>query len=688
MGRWLTLARKALRRPPAVVVRYALHELDRQVQRPWAGIRRRLFTTRQLLNATRASSADELWDRAARQPFFVSTARSSAIAALFRQRFPDSVAPLLAQADAVLRHEFDLLGSGPRNLGPRLPWHTDFKSGVTWPLRYCHDLDYNDFSRPSDVKVPWELSRMQHLVRLGQAWWLTGDDRYVREFRDEVIDWCERNPFGSGVNWACTMDVALRAASWVWAFHLFQSSPLLRDGTFRELFLRALFLHGEFIHRNLEYSEVRGNHYLVDGVGLLFCGSLFRGAPAPERWWAEGRRIVLDEMLLQVSPDGVDFEQSVAYHRLVLEAFMTAYELLRIHGERIPDAQWRRLERMCEVVAAVTKPDGRAPLLGDADDGRIQKLGTQELNDYRYLLSTAAVWFEHGWFKSASGHAWEETLWLLGENGLRRFDTVQPKPAPSPSHAFKDGGWYVLRGEGAHVFIDAAEVGLRGRGGHGHNDILSFELFLAGMNVVTDCGAYLYTASREWRNRFRSTAFHNTIEVDGEEVNRFVGPDNLWQLHDDARPFDADFADDGVVVRFSAGHNGYERLTPPVGHRRGIVLDRASQTVVIVDDIGGQGTRRLVWRAHLDPGVRASREHDGFRLIGTSRLWFRAIETPAGAEIALEQGWVSPSYGVKVPTEVLVVRAVTALPARFVTVFGVERPDVDSVRRLISGVRR
>ena len=56
------------------------------------------------------------------------------------------------------------------------------------------------------------------------------------------------------------------------------------------------------------------------------------------------------------------------------------------------------------------------------------------------------------------------------------------------------------------------------------------------MNVVTDCGAYLYTASREWRNRFRSTAFHNVVQVDGEELNRLISPDHLWQLRDDARP--------------------------------------------------------------------------------------------------------------------------------------------------------
>src|SRR4029077_13276749 len=118
------------------------------------------------------------------------------------------------------------------------------------------------------------------------------------------------------------------------------------------------------------------------------------------------------------------------------------------------------------------------------------------------------------------------------------FDDLKGPPSAPQSEAFPHGGFYVLRSERAHVIVDCGEVGMQGRGGHGHNDILSFELWLDGTNFVTDCGAYLYTASRDWRNRFRSTAFHNVVQVDDEELNRFFIPDNLWQLHDDARPRD------------------------------------------------------------------------------------------------------------------------------------------------------
>jgi hypothetical protein len=549
-----------------------------------------------------------------------------------------------------------------------LPWHTDFKTGVTWPLRYCHDIDYNDLDNPSDVKVPWELSRMQHLLRLGQAYWLTGDERYAVEFRTEAVDWCERNPLGYGVNWSCTMDVALRAISWVWAFHFFANSPSLEDARFRALVLRTIFIHGEFILRNVEYADVRGNHYLVDGVGLLFVASLFRKSRDGERWWQAGRDIVFSELPLQVEEDGVDFEQSTAYHRLVTEAFLTSCLLLAAQGEAIPAPHRERVRRMCEVIAAITKPNGQAPLLGDADDGRIQKAGLQQVGDHRYLVSAAAVAFEDGRLKRAAGQLADESFWLLGEHAVGRFNDLAVSDRPLPV-AFPSAGWYVLSGPAAHVFIDAAEVGMHGRGGHGHNDILSFELFLEGMNVVTDCGAYLYTASREWRNRFRSTAFHNTVQVDDEELNRFVGDDDLWRLHNDAQPIDVRFFADGASDVFEGGHTGYDRLTPPVRHTRRIALDRRTRSVRIEDRLVGAGTRRLTWRAHLDPSVRARVDGDAVEITGTSVVWCRSVQRPRGAALRLEEGWVSPSYGVKVPCQVIVIAVTGPMPMEFVTTF-------------------
>ena len=675
--RFSELIHKAL--TPSFVARRLREEVARVAWRPWTRVYPRFLSDRRLARQAGAPSIDAWWRELAEAPFFLQPSDRDRWAAAFLERYPDARREIIAAGERLLRHEFDLLGSGVCALGPKLPWHTDFKTGREWPLHYSPDIEFSELDRPTDVKVPWELSRCQHFALLGQAYWLTGDERYAEEYVREVTDWIERNPWGQGVNWICAMDVALRAANWIWGFYFFAASRACASPGFQGRLLRSLFLHGEWVSSHLEKGPVNGNHYLSDGVGLVFLGTFFKRTPAGRCWLAAGRAIMLDEMLIQVTADGVDFEASTAYHRLVLELFLTGYQLLRLHGEPIPSPQWQRCERMFEFVEAYVKPDGLAPLLGDADDGRVQVLGRQAVGDHRYLLSTAAVLFARPDFKRGAGMFWEESFWMLGPDAATAFDRLSVPAAPAGSAAFPDGGYCVLRRGNSHVFIDAADVGMRGIGGHGHNDILSFELVLAGVPLVTDCGAYLYTASREWRNRFRSTAFHSTIQVDGEEVNRFIGPDALWQLRNDATPAEVAFHREPGRDWFAGSHAGYLRLPSPVRVTRAIALAADDALVAIADDVAGGGRHLVEWRFPLDPDVRAEfHDQDVCLTRGGMARWLLPVDMPDGAAWLLEPGWVSASYGVRRETQVLTRRGHWPLPQRMTYLFSVARlPDAD-----------
>src|SRR6516162_7676798 len=290
-------ARRALRKSPRYLARRGVEAIRSRTQKPWSALLPHLVSDATLLRATGAPDIDALWASLMARPFFLSPKHKTSWAQAFEREFPSVRERIISDADGSLRHEFDLLGSGPTVLGREIPWLTDFKTGRTWPLQYCRDIQYNELDRPTDVKVPWELSRCQHFVRLGQAYWLTGDERYAREFASETTDWSASNPFCRGVNWACAMDVALRAVSWIWGFHFFADAHACRDPGFRSAFLRALFLHGEFIVKFLEKGDLNGNHYLCDGVGLVFLGLFFARTPHGRRWLSLGRSIVEGEIL-------------------------------------------------------------------------------------------------------------------------------------------------------------------------------------------------------------------------------------------------------------------------------------------------------------------------------------------------------------------------------------------------------
>jgi hypothetical protein len=228
---------------------------------------------------------------------------------------------------------------------------------------------------------------------------------------------------------------------------------------------------------------------------------------------------------------------------------------------------------------------------------------------------------------------------------------------------------------------------MKGRGGHGHSDITSLEVWLDGMNLVSDCGAYLYTASREWRNRFRSTAFHNVVQVDGEELNRLISPDHLWQLRDDARPRDVAWRCSDRADYFRGAHDGYARLDPPVLVTREVLLVKDGPDVLIRDAIDARGSRELVWRLHLDPAVGAAIDGRDVRLrIGSREAWIQMVDAAPVSAVALERGWISPSYGIRASTKVVVITARTKLPVLATFRIGVVRLAPAQLRTLAAMV--
>jgi len=135
-----------------------------------------------------------------------------------------------------------------------------------------------------------------------------------------------------GVNWTCTMDVALRAVSWAIGLELVRASPVLDDRFWSRAY-SALYDHGLFIRANLENTyEVTSNHYLSNIVGLLFLGAVFADLPRGAEWSAFARAEIERETEVQVLSDGADYESSIPYHRLVTELLLGSARLADNQG--------------------------------------------------------------------------------------------------------------------------------------------------------------------------------------------------------------------------------------------------------------------------------------------------------------------------------------------------------------------
>jgi hypothetical protein len=578
---------------------------------------------------------------------------------------------LLAAAGRVIEHRFDLLGLEDRPLGPRLPWHRDPVSGHAWDPRRASDdlmaMVAREFGSGRDVKRPWEQARFQHAPLLAQAFWLTRDRRYYDEFRAEVVDFTAENPIGRGVNWGCTMDAALRAVSLTVAATLFRDA-LREDRPFASLLWRSLLGHGRFIASHLETGEPRGNHYLSDLAGLLVVADALRGLGEAEAWQAEAAPALAAHAARQTLADGADFEASIPYHRLTSEMLHAAVLVLERRGR---DASGLRahLRRRADYTAHYTKPDGKAPQIGDNDDGRFLILGDHRADrrDHRGFLACAGLLFGDPALLQLAGERIEEALWMHGPACL---EALAPRAAASQARVtsalFPQAGAAILRGGGLWVHFEAGPVGQGGHGGHAHNDTLSFEAHAEGEDLIVDPGTGQYTADVAARDRFRATAAHNTVRVDGAEINPI--PSNPFHLPGIDRPemLRAVFRRRFDLVE--AEHHGYERLADPVTHRRLLFLSRSARRLVIEDRLEAKGMHRVEWFFHLAPRVNA--EVDGATLrgrAGSVRFVLAADDLPEGAAFALVEDRFSPGYGRVEPSRTLVVTWEGRLPvsARF-----------------------
>lgn len=635
--------------PPSVLAGLILHKSRRRAERFAAPARSRRLTEQSLLKQTGSSDLSELWTSLEQRPY---PAWTSDPGADHERLCPQDRQRILDAAERALARQVDLLGSGLTELGRPVDWSRDPKTGRTWPGGFAGGIDFADLDRSSDVKLPWEISRLQWLMPAAQAYLLTGEERYAAGVRELLDEWIAANPYAHSVNWCVAMEPALRIMTWTWLFHVLSGSTAWTDPGFRRRFLTSLYLHGDFVERNLERSDVNGNHYTADAAGLVFAGLFFGQGRRSERWSRVGWQILSEEIGRQVFEDGVDFEASTAYHRLVTELFLLPALYRERLGLDVPIAYRERLIAMARFAQAYSRTDGTVPLWGDADDARALPLGGQPINDHRYLGGLVAAAWDVDELSEAFSGPLDEILWLLGPEAAGKLPPGK-SVSVARSIAFPDGGVYIMRSADDHVFIDCGPVGLAGRGGHGHNDCLSFDAVLDGVHLVTDCGSYVYTASPELREAFRSTPFHNTPTVDRLEQNRPSSPPSLWQLTYDAVP-DVDVWETSEQVdRFRGSHAGYQRLDVPVTPVRTIELHRDAHRLSIRDEFVADGSHRLCVPFHLGLGVAAEELGPGRWRLDAGGRSFVFAASPGEWQIRLRPAWVSPSYGVRKPISCL-----------------------------------
>jgi len=302
-----------------------------------------------------------------------------------------------------------------------IDWQLDFKSGYRWSEKTWYKSIKFGEKRGVDIKVPWELARMQHLPMLAKEFLSTKisfeeKEKLSYEFRNQVLDFIATNPLRYGVNWVCSMDVSIRSANLLLAYDIFCSQGYRFDSDFEYHFAKSIYSHGKHIFNNLEwnYGE-RGNHYLSNVCGLAFIGRYLNTTGESDYWLTFSVQELINEVHHQFYPDGTNFEGSTSYHLLTSEMVLyttslilgiDSKELFELKGKKrniysylkpnyyapletyvlqeeksdskieslFPAWYFRKLSLMADFLTNILKPDNTYPQIGDNDSGRFFKL--------------------------------------------------------------------------------------------------------------------------------------------------------------------------------------------------------------------------------------------------------------------------------------------------------------------------
>ncbi len=540
---------------------------------------------------------------------------------------------LVRLADQILLGKIPILGSTV-DYGDSIAWRRDPLRGTETPLKYFRRIPFLDLAAAGDHKLIWEVNRHQHLVVLAQVFVLTGRQVYLEDVILQLTDWWSCNSFQRGINWTSALEVAFRALSWVWVWHL---AGYKMSGDFRQRFLSELYRHGLHLQYNLSLYFSPNTHLLGEAVALHALGQSFPNWPRAKAWRDLGRSIVVEHMKSKVKPDGSYYEQSSCYHLYALDMFLF-HALLELVTNDYLDG----LRRMTEFLAAIVLPDGSLPFIGDDDGGRLFHPYGERSRFAIASLATTSLFLGKKYFSYSSCDVQPIATWWLGPE---KCNVPLPSAPESQSQVFSDSGIVAMKHGDIGALFDAGPFG-PGNAGHSHADALSLVAWSGGEEILIDPGTYSYM-DPEWRQTFRGTAAHNTIRIDECDQAVSGGP---FRWMDTPRVRLINFsssAEQDVAV-------GDCRYGPFI-HQRS-VLFRRGYDLHIVDELHGPPGEHWVeqfWHLGIAPHKVAAEKWQ----IGDA-----AVLTVQDA--VCQAGWRSRSFGSKEESWVIVVRRRVNFPVQ------------------------
>jgi hypothetical protein len=524
---------------------------------------------------------------------------------------------IIKKADKAATPTVTILGFGEFSFSlTNIPWHQDFtqtkQSPAAWQDTFYADIIPKSCSKYSnecpfpEIKVPWELSRLQHLFSLGigyrHAQRANDHERathYAHAFQEQISSWMKNNPFARGVNWLNPMEVAIRGINLVWAFHFFKNEPHISLSWWQE-YVCMLYDHAIYLESNWEVSDKPNNHYISDLVGYLYLSSLLVDIKKIYQTQKQVITNLTTQFKHQTLIDGTCYEGSTNYHVLVTELLGHTLLVCASTNIHMPLSMHTLYHKMLSFLADCTDQSGMLVQIGDNDSGHILA--------------------NRPW--QATGH-YNNSVKTYQHFGLTII--------------FHDGFFITFR----HPTYQNKQPS-----GHFHHDQLAITLSIDGIPVLIDPGTYRYTSHPAIRNHLRSFAAHNTFHLSQSAQNDL--PANLFQLNRTPHTPHAKYQNQ--MIHDTHQHYQANNL---VAHRhiawnneRFHIIDWWEQTTKITKK------QESIWTLHFGPDIELEKKDNHHWIVKKETKEICCVETTLIFDY--KDDIFSPLYGAKISTKILV----------------------------------
>lgn len=544
----------------------------------------------------------------------------------------EEIQKIKEEADLILKGSIPILRQRYENVydteyGHYL-WNVDFSNGNRYKKCFGRFVRLHQYKAGSEIKIPWEFSRLQYLFPVGVMWRVSKDPKYAEKIIQILEDWIDENPVDQGVNWNIAMEAGIRALNMILSCELISNYTGFTENI-RKKIAGSLNEHFQYILDNLENIDYVNNHYLGDVLGIL---AISASCPFLDnkanlfRWAVEEFN---KEICLQILDDGSCAEGTTAYHRLDTEMFSIAGLIMKNNSVELKNHYKERLIRMSEYADAITDPAGKMLLIGDNDSGRILCLTNSVIETNEFASSLAAFLGTGRYERKAA-----ETAVLTGiKNQEQKNAFTGLKYFPEFNQAIIQNNKIFL----SYYNIDARKHSV---GSHSHNDRLSFVLYVQGTPFLVDPGSGCYTSRPEINKYLRSAASHSTVQIDNKEQNTYS--------IDQKRPNEVQ----STAIDIEKQKTGY-RLTSAIHYtdcQDGSIhrtLDVKENEIIITDHITCDAQKKIYIRFVTAPDIE-------IRTVNACQLALIGqgiqLQLLTEREARLKQGYYSELYGKWVET--------------------------------------